>query len=104
MKGTIVGKEINPYTDKSTGEIKISRNLYVLCDAPKRLIDGFEGQTCECISVPFDLPAGVGLHSRCEFEFEFKETYKGSYRRLVDIEHIEKMAVSIKPITDVPNK
>ena len=104
MKGTIVGKEIKTYVDKSTGEVKTARTLYVLWDAPKNPPDGFEGQKCEGVYVPFDLPDGVDLHIRCDFEYEVQQTRNGAMARLVDIEGIEKMAVSIKPITDVPSK
>lgn len=104
MKGTILGREINKYVDKSTGELKTARTLYVAWDAPKHPEDGFEGQKCEAVYVPFEFPEGVILHARCDFEYEVQQTRNGARARLVDIEGIEKMAVSIKPITDVPNK
>ena len=103
MKGIIIGKEIKKYVDKTTGEVKTKRTLWVLWDAPKNLPDGFEGQKCESVYVTFELPEGVAIHSRCNFEYEVQQTRGGSYARLVDVEHIEKMVVSIKPITDAHN-
>ena len=104
MKGTIVGKEIKTYVDKSTGEVKTARTLYVLWDAPKNAPDGFEGQKCEGVYVPFALPDGADLHARCDFEYEVQQTRNGAMARLVDIADIEKMAVSIKPVSYAPNK
>ena len=104
MKGTILGREIKKYVDKSTGEVKTARTLYVLWDAPKHPVDGFDGQKCESVYVPFELPAGAELHARCDFEYEVQQTRSGAIARLVDIEHIEKMAVSIRPIANAPTK
>ena len=104
MKGTILGKEIKKYVDKSTGEVKTARTLYVAWDAPKHAPDGFEGRKCEAVYVPFELPEGVELHARCDFEYEVQQTRNGAMARLVDIEAIEKMAVYIKPLTNVDPK
>ena len=104
MKGTILGRETNKYVDKSTGELKTARTLYVAWDPPKHSEDGFEGQKCEAVYVPFEFPEGAELHARCDFEYEVQQTRNGARARLVDIEGIEKMAVSIKPITDAHNK
>lgn len=104
MKGTILGKEIKKYVDKSTGEVKTARTLYVAWDAPKHAPDGFEGQKCEAVYVPFEFPEGVELHARCDFEYEVQQTRNGAMARLVDIEGIEKMAVYIKPLAHVNSK
>ena len=104
MKGTILGRETRRYPDKNTGEIKTARTLYVAWDTPKHPVDGFEGQKCEAVHVPFEYPEGVVLHARCDFEYEVQQTRSGAIARLVDIIVIEKMAVTIKPITDAHNK
>ena len=96
MKGTIVGKEISKY--KKDGEDKVSRNLYVVWDAPKHATDGMEGQKCEAVFVPFDLPDGVNVGINCEFEYEIQQTRKGAIARLVDIIPIKEMQVLISEI------
>ena len=98
MKGTIFGKEIKKYVDKSTGDVKTARTLYVAWDAPKHAPDGFEGQKCEAVYVPFELPEGVELHAKCDFEYEVQQTRNGAMARLVDITPIEPMIVEIYPL------
>lgn len=98
MKGIIVGKNINTYTDKSTGEAKTSRTLYVLWDKPKNPTDGFEGCKCESVFVPFEIPPDVELYSHCEFEYEIQQTRVGSMARLVDIIPDYTVDISISPI------
>ena len=94
MTGIILGKEIKKY--EKNGEQKTARNLHVVWEQ-KRAVDGLEGNKVESVFVNFDIPAGVDVGVKCEFEYEIQPTKNGSIARLVDILPITKMCVNIVP-------
>jgi len=96
MKGIILGKRISDYV--KNGEKKVARELYVLKDAPKHPSDGLEGQPCEVVFVPFDIPTGVGVNVYCEFEYEIQQTRNGAMARLVDIIPLKPMIVETREL------
>lgn len=94
MKAIIVGKEVNSYV--KNGETKFSRTLYVIKEEAQKP-DGLEGNRTEAIFVPFDIPAGVNVGVKCNFEYEPVQMGNKSYARLVDITPICKMRIDISP-------
>lgn len=93
MKAIVVGKKVNTGRDG-----KIYRTLYVLKDAPKHLVDGFEGQSVEAVSVPFDIPSGVGVNVYCDFEYDSNPTRNGNYSVLVDITPLKRVIVETREL------
>ncbi len=83
MIGKIVGKEIRTYT-KDT-EVKTARTVYVVWDKPKNPTDGFEGQRCESVYVPFEIPPKCLVGTFCDFIYAIFPGRNGSVARLVDI-------------------
>ncbi len=87
VKGIIVGKETSTYTDKQSGEIKISRKLHVLLEAPRRPSDGFIGQKVITESIPFPVD-DVKVGDVCFFDYDVQSTRSGTFARLVDVDVI----------------
>lgn len=97
MKATIIGIEKIVKTNKDTGEASLSHNLHVVRDK-KQGENNMLGCRVESIWTNFDLPAGVGVGSRCDFEFEVVETRNAAFRRLEAIELLGQMNINISPI------
>lgn len=95
MIGIVLGKEIKTYTSKNDQQ-KTARTLYVLWDQ-KRKPDGLDGNKCEAVFVPFEIPEGVNVGTKCEFEYDIQPTKNGSMARLVDIMPIQKLRIDIAP-------
>ncbi len=103
MKATIIGIEKIEKMNKDTGEVTTSHNLHIVRDE-KKGEKNISGRKVENIWVSFDLPEGVRVGSRCNFDFEQIQTRNGSFSRLEDIELIEQMKISIAPVPPaVPN-
>ena len=98
MKGIILGKELKSYVDKNTGEVKTGRTLYVVWDSPKNTPDGFSGNKCESVYVPFDIPTGVDIGVKCDFEYEIQQFRTGLVARLVDIVPLEQYKILFQSI------
>lgn len=96
MNGTIIGKEIKSYVDKSTNQPKVARTLYVAWDAPKHPDPNFTGRKCEGVYVSFELPNGVDVGMRCNFEYEIQQTRSGAIARLVDITPLNRVSVDFR--------
>ena len=94
MIGIILGKEVKKYI--KDGEQKVARNLHVMWEQ-KRAVDGLVGNKVEAVFVNFEIPAGVEVGVKCDFEYEIQPTKNGSMARLVDITPITKMRVNIVP-------
>ncbi|MBQ8357356.1 MAG: hypothetical protein IJX39_06050 [Clostridia bacterium] len=89
MRGFIVGKEVTSYISKEeknkpNPQSKISRTLYVVWDKPRRSVEGMEGFKAEAVWVPFSCD-DIKVGDYCEFEYEARNTSKGSFASLVDI-------------------
>ena len=98
MKATIIGIEKIIKVNKDTGETTVSHNLHVARDS-KKGDNTMDGRRVEEIWCSFDLPEGVKVGSRCDFEFEVVETRNGAFKRLEDIELLGQMNISITPIS-----
>lgn len=97
MKATIIGIETITKINKDTGETTLSRNLHVVRDL-KKGDNTIDGRRVEDIWCSFDLPEGVKVGSRCDFEFDVVETRSGAFKRLEDIELLGQMNISITPV------
>lgn len=90
MIATIVGKRDQTYTQKTTGELRNAREIYIVKEPPSTPRAGFEG--CEvdrvwCGSLDISkIPVG----SKCKFEYEKRNGRNGEYAALVDILVLEK--------------
>ncbi len=89
-KGLIVGKEERTYPDKQTGEIKTSRTLHILCDAPKRPEDGFTGQKVITESVRFPID-DIKVGDYVYLDYDIRSTRSGTFASLVEITPVGKV-------------
>lgn len=87
MVATVVGKKIQTYIQKSTGEQKIARELHVVKDVPHRPVEGFIGQEVDKIWCTFDI-SYIEVGKRYEFIYDIRNGRNGSYASLVDIQPI----------------
>lgn len=85
MVATVIGKKIQNYTKKESGEVKTARELHVVKDPPIRPVEGFIGQEVDKIWCPFDI-SFVEVGERYNFIYDIKSGSKGSYATLVDIQ------------------
>ena len=97
MKGVIIGKFQRNYPDKSTGEVKTSREIAVIWEKKGRMEDGCEGQKAEMIFVSFPID-DLHVGDVCEFDYEINSTSKGMFARLVDITKVGKVRVTFEDV------
>lgn len=96
--GIIVGKEVSSFTDQQTGELVKMRKLHILWDKSRRVVDGFEGQKVQVETASFDID-DLKIGDRCNFEYEINATKKGNFAKLVDVEvvgHVDLTVLAVK--------
>lgn len=97
MKGVIIGKFVREYPDKTSGEMKKSRELAVVWEKKERQEDGCSGQKCDMIFVTFPID-DFQIGDYCEFEYEINNTSKGTFARLSDIKRLSRMSILFQPV------
>lgn len=99
MKGVIVGKFVREYPDKSSGEMKKSRELAVVWEKKERLEDGCSGQKVDMVYVSFPID-DLRVGDLCDFEYEINTTAKGTFARLSDIRKIGRVNFLFQPVNE----
>lgn len=100
MRGFIVGKEVTSYIPKEEKNKpnpvhKVSRTLHVVWDKPRRPVEGMDGFKAEAVWIPFPCD-DIKVGDYCEFEYEARNTSKGSFASLVDIITIGKADILLE--------
>lgn len=98
MTGIILGIKENSYIDKNTGEVKSSKNMYVMWDKQPIPEQNLTGNTCSEEYISFALPDGVKVGIRADFIYDIRPTNKGVYARLCNIIPVENVRIVVESI------
>lgn len=84
MKCLLVGVEKNCYTDKNSGELKVSNTLHVVYDKPSRTSPDFRGQKVDAVKTRLNVD-DLQLGHRYDLIFEQVRYGQKAFLDLVDV-------------------
>ena len=90
MIAKIVGKRDQTYTQKSTGEVRNARELYIVKDPPSTPRAGFEGQEVDRVWCGNLDISKIPVGARAKFDYDKRTGRNGEYAALVDITVLDK--------------
>ena len=96
-KGIIVGKEESRWTKAGETEQRVSRTLHVLWDPPKKAEDALDGRRVEAVRCSFDI-SDIPVGAYCQFDFDIRNSAKGSYAVLSDVEVLRSYNIVLEEI------